>query len=635
MHLKELLQLQDVRIRNTELKRAFSALSEAVCIDGTEVQAIHILVNLTAKLTAELDVTSQSEARRLLRTEEWFSKCVATIRFRHTHNLKYPDYKNRGVLRLQPLATLPEGYISSQFCKDRTRFGWSHSSEHINYQLFFCAVFNWRGSDYCIADLICQESMIFRNMLLEAGVYKKDFLMASTELQKIAPKQTLLELGPELRQIRLPFHNSYCALTPVPSHVLQREIHLALKTERIHRCVIAHSRAASVGDLAASAAGKVFTFRTMPQKLGMWHTTKPKYALPYSGLFALVQLTKTDQMLLTDNNRRRLVEGWKHEALNYIYTWKKASNIQSGLAVSTIVERLHSHLSKTKLGSKLAYNPDVTKLLNLLIDDTLLGCEASTDPSKYQYLLLPSIRVSGASALSSVYTVGIPSLMGIWGFLHAFERKVQCQTNCKAFRIESFAVCLHEFALDNRGLTRETILDGGALIIPAVLPTRNCDLVLSFVLKIYKHQPKLAPEQLISSLPNSLCQGAVHVKLDGLKHILWRDSFYQTAQNIPEKRGRWLVPDLSFIPTDLQSLVAEPNLLLSTIGYQLLETPTEKTGVVDELPHAFAEPVLGSIRQSYASADSVDSEFFWKLAVLPNAFLLRTEGTEHEVAPTV
>ncbi|WP_348727776.1 type I-F CRISPR-associated protein Csy2 [Rheinheimera texasensis] len=635
MHLKDLLQQPDVRTRNTELKRAFNALSDVVCIDGSEVQAIHILVNLTVKLTAELDVTSQAEARRLLRSEEWLSKCVATIRFRHTHNLKYPDYKNRGVLRLESLGTLPTGYISSQLCKDRTRLGWAHNSADINYQIFFCAVFNWRGSDCCIADLICQKNTIFRDMLLEAGMYKKDFLMVSKELQKIAPKQTMLELGPELRQIRLPYRNAYCALTPVPSHVLQREIHLALKIERIHRCVIAHTRAASVGDLAASAAGKVFTFRTVPQKLRIWHTAKPKYELPDSELFALVQLTKTEQMLLAANNRRRLVEDWKRDALNYIDTWKKAYNIQGGLAVSTIVERFNAHLSKTKLGSKLAYNPDVTKLLNLLIDDALPRSENSTEFSEHQYLLLPSIRVSGASALSSAYTVGVPSLMGIWGFLHAFERKVQRLANCKAFQIESFAVCLHEFVLDNRGLTRETNLDGKKLVVPAVLPTRYCDLVVSFVLKIHESQQQLAPEQLISCLPNSLCQGAVHIKVDGLQHILWRDSFYKTAQNIPGKRGRWLVPDLSFIPSDMQSLAAEPNLLLSTVGYQLLETPTEKTGAVDELPHAFAEPVLGSVRQSYASADAVDSEFFWKLAVLPNAFLLGTEGTEHEAAPTI
>ncbi len=635
MHLKELLQQRDVRIRNTELKRAFNALSESVCIDGTEVQAIHILVNLTAKLTTELDVTSQTEARRLLRTEEWFGKCVATIRFRHTHNLKYPDYKNRGVIRLEPLGTLPEGYMSSQFCKGLTRLGWSHSSEHINYQLFFCAIFNWQGSDYCIADLICQGNTIFRDILLEAGMYKKDLLVVSKELQKIAPKQTLLELGPELRQIRLPYSNAYCALTPVPSHVLQREIHMALKTERSHRCVIAHARAASVGDLAASAAGKVFTFRTMPQNLRMWHTTKHQYELPDSGLFALVQLTKTDQMLLTDNNRRRLVEGWKRDALNYIDIWKKASNIQNGLAVNTIVERFNAHLCKTKFGSKLAYNPNFTRLLNVLIDDALPGSEASTGLSKHQYLLLPSIRVSGASAQSSAYTVGIPSLMGIWGFLHAFERKVQCLTNCKAFQIESFAVCLHEFVLDNRGLTREPNLDGKKLVVPAVLPTRYCDLVLSYVLKIRKPQQQLAPEQLISCLPNSLCQGAVHVKVDGLQHILWLDSFYQTAQNIPEKRGRWLVPDLNFTPSNLQTLAAEPDLLLSIVGYQLLETPSEKIGAVDELSHAFAEPVLGNVRQRYASAKAVDSEFFWKLAVLPNAFLLGTEGTKHEAAPTI
>lgn len=353
MHLKELLQLPDVQIRNVELKRAFNALSEGVCIDGLEVQVIHILANLTSKLSDALDVTSATEACSLLKSEDWLSKCFSTVRFRHSHNLKYPDYKNRGVLRLEPLGKLPTGYISSQLCKDHARLGWSHNSADINYQLFLCASFNWQGGVSCEAELIRDGDSNFKELLFEAGMYKKDIIWLIKELQGIVPTQTLLEFGPELRQIRLPYRNAYCAVTPAPSHMLQREIHLALKAGKRHRGVIKHARAASVGDLAAAAAGRVFTFRSVPKKLWMRHSLNQKLSLPDTGLLALEQLTKAEQMLLTDNNRKHLVDEWKHEVLNYIDIWIKKNNIQIELNTSTLVAQFNVHLSKTKIASLL------------------------------------------------------------------------------------------------------------------------------------------------------------------------------------------------------------------------------------------------------------------------------------------
>ncbi len=636
MQLKELLQLPDVQVRNTELKRAFNALSEGVCIDGLEVQAIHILANLTLKLSDALDVTSATEACNLIKSQDWLSKCLSTVGFRHSHNLKYPDYKNRGVLRLEPIGMLPAGYISSQWCKGHARLGWSHNSGDINYQLFLCASFNWQGGLSCIADLIRDGDSNFKELLFEAGMYKKDVIWLAKELQGIVPRQTLLELGPELRQIRLPYRNAYCAVTPVPSHMLQREIHRALKAEKRHRGIIKHARAASVGDLAAATAGRVFTFRTVPKKLWMWHSLNPKQSLPDTGLLALEQLTRAEQMLLTDNNRKRLVDEWKQEVLNYIDSWIKKYDIPKELTASILVAQFNVHLSKTKIGRELAYQPDVTRLLSQLMSKTSSDYDVSpTTQGNYQYLVLPGIKISGATALSSSYTEGIPSLMGIWGFLHAFERNIQRRTNSRTFQIQSFALCLHQFVLDDRGLIREVKLDGKKLVSPAILPTRYCDFVISFVLKVSKAQLQLEPIQLISCLPNSLCQGAVHPKIDQLQSFLWMNSFYRAVQAMPEKRGRWLAPDLNFAPSDVETITLTPELLLTTVGYQLLETPTEKTGAVDDMPHAFAEPVLGNVCQRHAGADVLDHEFFWKLAVLPNAFLLGTEGTEHEAASTI
>lgn len=628
--------MPDVQIRNVELKRAFNALSEAVCIDGLEVQAIHILANLTLKLSDVLDVTSATEAYSLLKSQDWLSKCLSTVRFRHSHNLKYLDYKNRGVLRLAPIGMLPAGYISSQMCKDHARLGWSHNSADINYQLFLCASFNWQGGLSCIAELIRDGDSNFKELLFEAGMYKKDIIWLTKELQGIVPRQTLLELGPELRQIRLPYLNAYCAVTPVPSHMLQREIHLALKAEKRHRGVIKHARAASVGDLAAATAGRVFTFRTVPKKLWMRHCLNPKQSLPDAGLLALEQLTKAEQMLLTDNNRKRLGDEWIQEILNYIDIWIKKYNISKGLTASALVAQFNEHLSKTKFGRELAYQPNVTRLLNQLMLKASFDYELSPiTQGNYQYLVLPGIKISGASAFSSAYTVGIPSLMGIWGFLHAFERNIQRRTNNSTFQIESFALCLHQFAFDDRGLTREVKLDGKRLVTPAILTTRYCDFVISFVFKVPEAQLHLEPNQLISCFPNSLCQGAVHPQIERLESFLWMDSFYRAVQAIPEKRGRWLAPDLNFSQSDVETMTLVPELLLTTVGYQLLETPTDKTGTVNDMPHAFAEPVLGNVYQRLAGADALDHEFFWKLAVLPNAVLLGTEGTEHEAASTI
>jgi hypothetical protein len=138
-------------------------------------------------------------------------------------------------------------------------------------------------------------------------MYKKDYQWIEKELQQITQRKTVFELGSELRQIRLPYHKNYCALTPVPAHNLQREIHLALKNERQQKSVAGHARAASVGDLVAAAAGKLFTFKTLPQKLRMRHTLSPSNQLPQEGLTALGQLIQVEQLLLTENIRKKLI----------------------------------------------------------------------------------------------------------------------------------------------------------------------------------------------------------------------------------------------------------------------------------------------------------------------------------------
>lgn len=637
MHLKELLQQDHVASRNVQLKKAFNALNEPVCIDGIEIQAIHILANLTIKLSDTIDVTSQTEAYRLLRSESWLSKCVDTVKFRHTHNLKYPNYKNRGALRLKPLGNLPSGYLSSQRFKGNNQLGWSQNSADINYQLFFCASFYWQGSLHSIAELIYLKHSDFQNLLHAAGMHKKDYLWIEKALQQISPMQTIHELGSELRQIRLPYQDNYCALSPVPAHGLQREIHLTLKNERRRKCVMTFSRAASVGNLTSAAAGKLFVLKTLPRQLRMKHTREPYYELAADGLLALEQLTQADNLLLTENNRKRLIAEWEQVAQQYIAIWKHRNWFKlSTLDTRELVEWFNAHLSTTQIGRRLAYRPEVTKQLNSLFNRVSEHKFANTEKKKVsQFILLPGIRISGASAVSSAYTVGLPSLMGMWGFLHAFERNIRHQMTDHGFFIDSFALCLHSFSLDERGLTKEGKFDQNRIITPAILPTCFCDLTVSFVLKIRAERQQYASTQLFSCLPNSLCQGSVHPQIDLIKQSGYFESFYQAALMIPEKKGCWLTPNRRSISDDLSSVLAEPSQLLTTVGYHLLETPTQKLGALDNLPHAFSEPIIGRVNQHHVNFDALEVEFFWKLAVLPNAFLLGVEESENEITTEI
>ncbi|KRS20746.1 hypothetical protein AAY72_12305 [Alishewanella sp. WH16-1] len=164
MHLNELLSIADCSDRNRQLKRAFNGLQNPIAIDGKEVDAIHILANLTCPLTKLKDATDAKNAKLLIHDSSWLDNCANTTQFIHSHNLKYPNYRIQGVIRLQPVGELPIGYLSSAIISD-TRLGWSHNSKYINFQLFFGAYFVWQDRTVTIHQLISEHNILFRELL--------------------------------------------------------------------------------------------------------------------------------------------------------------------------------------------------------------------------------------------------------------------------------------------------------------------------------------------------------------------------------------------------------------------------------------------------------------------------------------
>ncbi|CAK2405979.1 hypothetical protein VCRA2119O48_130074 [Vibrio crassostreae] len=68
--LKELLQSRPDDL-NVELKRAFRPLTPHIKIDGKELDALTVLVNLTDKTAVQKDLLDRVKCKQKLRDEKW------------------------------------------------------------------------------------------------------------------------------------------------------------------------------------------------------------------------------------------------------------------------------------------------------------------------------------------------------------------------------------------------------------------------------------------------------------------------------------------------------------------------------------------------------------------------------------
>ena len=66
----------------TALKRAFRPLTPHIAIDGKELDALTILVNLTDKTDAQKDLLDRVKCKQKLRDEKWWARCLKTVEYR-------------------------------------------------------------------------------------------------------------------------------------------------------------------------------------------------------------------------------------------------------------------------------------------------------------------------------------------------------------------------------------------------------------------------------------------------------------------------------------------------------------------------------------------------------------------------
>ena len=141
--LKELLQSRPDDL-NKELKRAFRPLTPHINIDGKELDALTVLVNLTDKTAVQKDLLDRVKCKQKLRDEKWWARCLKTVEYRQSHNLKFPDIRSEGVIRATPLGQLPEFLLSSSKLKPH-HWAYSHDSSDVNKSALLTNEFSWNG----------------------------------------------------------------------------------------------------------------------------------------------------------------------------------------------------------------------------------------------------------------------------------------------------------------------------------------------------------------------------------------------------------------------------------------------------------------------------------------------------------
>nr|WP_075519079.1 type I-F CRISPR-associated protein Csy2 [Moritella viscosa]SHO17850.1 Putative uncharacterized protein [Moritella viscosa] len=599
--IEALIQLPQDANKNKILRDAFWPATPCIDITSNPSFALIILINLTSKLTNNTDLLDEEACKEKLRDNIWWQHCLKTAEFRHTHNLKFPDYRTTGVIRLDPIEELPDYLFSSQKLNKKT-FGYSQNSGDINLSIFLCSDFIWQGTTTSLALVLADSEHPLWELLQSLGCTAKNKLFASKQLSNIQPHSSSVNLSPNyLPQIRLPFtQGEYVSLTPVVSHMAQaiinNELNLFPHLTRFHHS----SRAPNVGNLITAAGASIKQIGT-PLKLRYTehqHLKKQSQWMNKERFNALIELNRQQDWLTTSNRHKQLKQHYQSHVKLMVTQWVDDSDIQSDIPTSTLVQKLNVDLSTLRQGHRIAYQPILIQLFEQILSSIGLSTQlAVTNAEQNRYLLIPNIHVSNANAESSAYTVGIPSLMGFYGFIHAFERNLASKHALET-NVNSFAICMHTYHLQKRGQTKEFVqYANGDIKSPGIVDGWQCDFTFSLVLKL---EPMIDIDinAIISSLPKRLCRGNAHLKISDIDAITFQSSFSNTAQAIPSVQGQWLTPDVNI---DLDSAVTlleycnkKKNNVLLCSGYHLLETPQNRENALDNNQHAFCEPIIST-----------------------------------------
>ncbi len=610
----ELTSITDKPEKNKAIKRAFSPSTLPVDISGHLTLAIISLINLTDRLDVIEDVLSEKRARIKILDNEFLNRCINTYQYRHSHNVKFPDYRVRGSLRLEP--------ETSQFPKEnfKNSCSYAQTGADINISIFLCAEFIYNEKLTCIGTAIVDGNIEIKSILKKLGVAESNLNSLELMLREVSTEQTIDDFTENyFAQLRFPFFNQrYVSITPVLSNVLQTKVH-QFCTENYHSSITFNlERSANVGTLAASVGGRIKLLKSIPKGLKYHHTYYDNAWNKKELLDVLVNYEELKRALTTSNTKKLLRSKYFDRLVQNLRVWNE-NNSQTlyGLDAIALSHRLNFGLSNHIKLSQFSYQPEYSRLFlnafNQIKNDKDNSSNVLNKPASNEtFIVIPNINVNDANAMNSNCTVGIPSLMGLWGFIHKFERNIN-QVNHSNVKINGFALCIHDYTLPKRASSKEVYQRKNKQIVtPGLIDSIQCDLSVSIVARVIS-QKELSSNILLNSLPTHLCGGSVHLELKDLAHITHIKDFDCVDKTITNKQGKWLVPCIKKhdTMTELLNTSQAYNLAIVNTGYLFLENPKHKEGVLDDLQHAFSECILSSAELIKHTRSNDYRKLFW------------------------
>ncbi|TCN85077.1 CRISPR-associated protein Csy2 [Vibrio crassostreae] len=489
----------------------------------------------------------------------------------------------------------------------------------------------------CLGDLLKDVEHPLWQKLNTLGCYQKTRKAIAKKLAQISHATINVSLAPNyLTQLSLPDNDSsYISLSPVASQSMQSHCYQALDNEYRFTAITRYSRSTNMGVTAMTCGGAFKMLKAIPDFSVTPHyriNTEASWLTP-KHVQSLKQFQQLAQYLMPQNQRVAYRRTVKNKIQEMVKVWLLTQD--NTIDVNTLVQHLNHDLSRFKSAKCFAYEPKITKLLLELLKSELN--ESKTDSinvnspaEKDSFLIIPNIRVSGATALSSPVTVGLPSLTAFLGFTHAFERNLN--DFFPTFAIDSFAICVHQLHVENRGLTKEYVQKANHTISPpATHDDWQCDLVFSLVIK-FDRSLNVDENTVVRALPKRFARGSAKIAIADFKYIQSFATLEKAIQFLPQKAGKWLSMHIEPIESigDVLSAIKEDRRLTPTcVGYHFLEDPTDKPNSLRGYKHAFSECIIGLIEPITFDKNTDINTILWHHRCYQNYLSVQPRSTYH------
>lgn len=650
--LTELLALDTLLDRQAAINSAFKPYTTNIEVEGTELECLTILVNLSLKAGSVKDYTSKQQAISALASSNHLVNCAEQVQWAHTHNLKFPDPRVSKQTLISSLLAKPANTLSS--LDYDVKYGWAANPRYYGPAKLFLTEFQWQSKSTCLALLLqnklasCWQAAFNQLGITDAQLSTLADLIASQLPSRWLPTPLSIYSS----QLRYPFEGDYLAITPVPSHAVQTRIVDLAFSKRIRHFTVNYDHPPNFGMLLGSIGGSYPFALSLPNisrnKTSFLQSKQNLNSLLFDDFVLLDQsLTENLRIIIGEAQEitkkrqrkqrisalkglRRAIMQWLlpvmelRDELDQFADQSPVDNYD-GLALqllstdraklTTLVNFINGAVHKTWLSKnrtkKFAYHPSLLattqmQILNVLkrlsIHDS--NCDDDFD-APVKLIHLKQLKLHGGNALNSPYLVGMPSLPAVWGFLHHYQLRCH-ELGMKDLEIDSFAIFIndhtlqkHNFKLEANDVSNKSKLSN--VQIPGIVRGASYDMSFDIVIKLKSPVDRyyLDFSLMQAALPSSLSGGVLHPPslyedVDWLRlhsdplALFWQLSRYPAS-------GTWLCPSLkSFDGEDalLSILDEHTNQKLNFIGYGLLNTPEHRDGSICS-KHAFAEPLIG------------------------------------------